>query len=147
MTTWLPCKGKLRNGHGTRCKNLCTRFRAAVYLLNSVLHVKLLLYRSSFFVVGVAVLIPGGVASHYTSPSSSLDCSNLNTTDNVTLSLVVAPSSTVSAMSTSRLPQSYCSLSIRHPFTYPIPVVRYPYDQNSVSMTLHLISLEEQSNY
>ncbi len=73
-------------------------------------HVKLLLYRSSFFVIGVAVLIAGGVASHYTSPSSSLDCYDLNTTDNVTMSLVVAPSSTVSAIST---------VDLNHTAVYP----------------------------
>ncbi len=63
-------------------------------------HVKLLLYKSSFFVIGVAVLVAGGVVSHYTSPSSSLNCSEPNTTDINNSTLLVAPSNTVSALST-----------------------------------------------
>lgn len=42
--------------------------------LQGQLHLKLLLYKSGFFVAGVALLIAGGVASHYISPSSHLDC-------------------------------------------------------------------------
>ncbi len=79
-------------------------------------HLRLLLSKSSFFVVGVALLVAGGVASHYTTSSSSLDCSEHNSTDNSTVPLV-APSSTLSSMYTA----DYLSQITVHLFITPSP--------------------------
>lgn len=84
-------------------------------------HVKLLLLKSSFFVGGVALLIAGGVASHYTSPSSHLDCTDLNSTENSTVSSAIAPTST------STVPSMYTLEYLSHTATYlyvtPSPTV------------------------
>lgn len=46
---------------------------------------KLLLYRSSFFAVGIVLLIAGGVASQYHPPTDYFSCSDTNSTHSSTV--------------------------------------------------------------
>ena len=82
---------------------------------------KLLLYRSSFFIVGVMLLIAGGVASQYHPSADYSDCDGSISSDNLNASSIYYCYTCTHTAASPADPQPVLSTSI--PYVWPTAVV------------------------